>query len=94
MQQRRFGLTAEGLDKLQARAMSVELLELLKANMLEKTGEVQAESGWNFKRLIAFCTRYKKSLCLYAENFSTEVNICNIPCYLISCNVLLCIAGT
>ena len=45
MQQRRFGLTAEGVDKLHN--MSVELLELLKRNMPEKTGE---ESGWNFEK--------------------------------------------
>jgi hypothetical protein len=36
MQQRRFGLVAEGLDKLHA--LSVELLELLKENMPDRTG--------------------------------------------------------
>ena len=45
MQQRRFGLTAEGVDKLHE--MSVELLELLKENMPENTGE---ESGWKFEK--------------------------------------------
>ena len=45
MQQRWFGLTAEGVDKLHE--MSVELLELLKENMPEKTGE---ESGWKFEK--------------------------------------------
>ena len=44
MQQRWFGLTAEGVDK--HHEMSVELLELLKVNMPEKTGE---ESGWKFE---------------------------------------------
>ena len=36
MQQRRFGLTAVGLDKLHA--LSVELLEVLKENMPYRTG--------------------------------------------------------
>ena len=37
MQQRWFGLTAEGVEKLYE--MSVELLEILKENMPEKTGK-------------------------------------------------------
>ena len=45
MQQRRFGLVAEDCEKLQS--MSVKLLELLKSNMPDKTGE---KSGWNFER--------------------------------------------
>ena len=36
MQQCRFGLTAQGLDKLHD--LSVELLELLKENMPDRTG--------------------------------------------------------
>ena len=45
MQQRCFGLVAEDCEKLHS--MSIELLELqvLKSNMLDKTGE---DSGWNF----------------------------------------------
>ena len=35
--------------------MSVELLELVKSNMPDKTGEA---SGWNFEKRTAFCTRY------------------------------------
>ena len=45
MQQHWFGLVAEDCEKLQS--MSVELLELLKSNMQDKTGE---KSGWNFKK--------------------------------------------
>ena len=44
-QQRRFGLTAEGLEKLHA--LSVELLDLLKENMPDRTGGVK---GWNFEK--------------------------------------------
>ena len=68
MQQRRFGLTVEGLDKLQA--MSVELLELLKANMPHKTGE---KSGWNFEK--AHCILHKvREIIMFGwtENFSTQ----------------------
>ncbi len=39
MQQRRFGLTAEGLEKLHA--LSVELLDLLKECMPDRTGGVK-----------------------------------------------------
>ena len=45
MQQRRFGLTAERLDKLHA--LSVELLEVLKENMPDRAGGPQ---GWNFEK--------------------------------------------
>jgi len=45
MQQRRFGLTAEGLEKLHA--LSVELLDLLQENMPDRTGGVK---GWNFEK--------------------------------------------
>ena len=45
MQQRRFGLVAEGLDKLHD--LSVELLELLKENMPDRTG---GPKGWNFEK--------------------------------------------
>ena len=43
--QRRFGLVASDLAKLQQ--SSVELLELLKSNLTERTGDV---SGWNFEK--------------------------------------------
>jgi hypothetical protein len=45
MQQRRFGLTAVGLEKLHA--LSVELLEVLKENMSYRTG---GPEGWNFEK--------------------------------------------
>ena len=45
MQQRRFGLTAEGCDRLHQ--LSVELLELLKSNMPDKTGQ---SSGWKIEK--------------------------------------------
>jgi hypothetical protein len=68
MQQRRFGLTAEGLDKLQA--MSVELLELLKANMPHKTGE---KSGWNFEKAHSILHKAREIIKFgWIENFSTQ----------------------
>ncbi len=45
MQQRRFGLTSEGLERLHE--MSMELLEMLKSNIPEKTGE---QSGWKIEK--------------------------------------------
>jgi len=45
MQQRRFGLTAEGCERLHQ--LSVELLELLKSNMPDKTGQ---SSGWKIEK--------------------------------------------
>ena len=53
MQQRRFGLTAERLEKLHA--LSVELLDLLQENMPDRTGGVK---GWNFE---VFFIRYEIS---------------------------------
>ncbi len=45
MQKRRFGLTAEGLEKLHA--LSVELLDMLKESMPDRTGGAK---GWNFEK--------------------------------------------
>ena len=45
MQQRRFGLTDKGLVRLHE--LTVELLELLKSNMPDKTGEI---SGWKIEK--------------------------------------------
>ena len=68
MQQRRFGLIVEGLDKLQA--MSVELLELLKANMPHKTGE---KSGWNFEKAHSILHKAREIIMFgWTENFSTQ----------------------
>ena len=44
MQQRHYGLPAEGLEKLHA--LSVELLDLLKENMPDRTGGVK---GWKLE---------------------------------------------
>jgi len=45
IQQRRFGLTDKGLVRLHE--LTVELLELLKSNMPDKTGEI---SGWKIEK--------------------------------------------
>jgi hypothetical protein len=45
IQQRRFGMIDEDCERLHA--MSVELLELLKTNMPEKTGQA---SGWKIEK--------------------------------------------
>ena len=45
MQEHCFGLTGEGLERLHE--MSVELLEMLKSNIPEKTGE---KSGWKIEK--------------------------------------------
>ena len=45
LQQRRFGLT--GKDCVRLHEMSVELLELLKSNMPDKTGE---SHGWKIEK--------------------------------------------
>ena len=70
MQQRRFGLTAEGLDKLHE--MSVELLELLKENIPEKTGK---ESGWNFEKAHSILHKVREiAMFGWTENYSTQLN--------------------
>jgi hypothetical protein len=48
MQQPRFGLTAEGLDKFHA--LSVELLEFLKENMPYRTLRIGCPQDWNFEK--------------------------------------------
>ncbi len=67
--QRRFGLVASDLAKLQQN--SVELLELLKSNLPEKTGE---ESGWNFEKAHSILHKTREILLFgWSENFSTQV---------------------
>lgn len=69
MQQRRFGLTAEGLEKLDT--MSVELLELLKSNMPDKTGQ---ESGWKIEKAHSILHKVREIILFgWTENFSTQV---------------------
>ena len=68
MQQRRFGLTAEGLDKLHA--LSVELLDLLKENMPDRTGGVK---GWNFEKAHSILHKVLDILLLdWSDNFSCK----------------------
>ena len=72
MQQRQFGLTAEGVDKLHD--MSVELLELSKENMPEKTGE---ESGWKFEKAHSILHKVRETVVFgWTEKYSTqEINM-------------------
>jgi hypothetical protein len=68
MQQRRFGLVAEGLDKLHA--LSVELLELLKENMPEGTG---GQKGWNFEKAHRILHKVRDIILFgWSENFSHQ----------------------
>ena len=68
MQQRRFGLTAVGLDKLHA--LSVELLELLKENMPYRTG---GPEGWNFEKEHSILHKVRDILLFgWSENFSHQ----------------------
>jgi hypothetical protein len=68
MQQRRFGLTAEGLEKLHA--LLVELLDLLKENMPDKTGRAK---GWNFEKAHCILHKVRDILLLgWSENFSHQ----------------------
>jgi hypothetical protein len=65
MQQRRFGLTAVGLDKLHA--LSVELLDLLKENMPYRTGGAE---GWNFEKAYNILHKVRDILLFgWSENF-------------------------
>lgn len=74
MLQRRFGLISKDLVKLQQ--SSVELLELLKANLPDKTGE---ESGWNFEKAHSILHKVREIILFgWSENFSTQV-----PCEII-----------
>ena len=68
MQQRRFGLTAVGLDKLHA--LSVELLEVLKENMPHRTG---GPEGWNFEKAHSILHKVRDILLFgWSENFSHQ----------------------
>ena len=68
MQQRNFGLTAVGLDKLHA--LSIELLELLKENMPYRTG---GPEGWNFEKAHSILHKVRDILLFgWSENFSHQ----------------------
>ena len=67
--QRRFGLVASDLAKLQQN--SVELLELLKSNLPERTGDV---AGCNFEKAHSILHKVREILLFgWSENFSTQV---------------------
>jgi hypothetical protein len=69
MQQRRFGLTAEGVEKLHV--LSIELLDLLKENMPDKTGQ---ESGWKIEKAHSILHKAREIIMFgWSENFSTQV---------------------
>ena len=53
-------MVAEDCEKLQS--MSVELLELLKSNMQDKTGE---KSGWNFEKEHSILHKIHLPVCFY-----------------------------
>jgi hypothetical protein len=68
MQQRRFGLTAVGLDKLHA--LSEELLDLLKENMSYRTGGAE---GWNFEKAHSILHKVRDILLFgWSENSATR----------------------
>ena len=68
MQQRRFGLTAVGLEKLHA--LSVELLEVLKENMPYRTC---GPEGWNFEKAHSILHKVRDILLFgWSENFSHQ----------------------
>jgi hypothetical protein len=68
MQQRRFGLTAVGLDKLHA--LSVELLDVLKDDMPYRTGGPEA---WNFEKAHSILHKVSDILLFgWCENFSHQ----------------------
>ena len=68
MQQRCFGLTEEGLDKLHA--LFLKLLDLLKDNMPYRTG---GPEGWNFKKAHSILHKVRYILLFgWSENFSHQ----------------------
>ena len=68
MQQRCFGLTEEGLDKLHA--LFLKLLDLLKDNMPYRTG---GPEGWNFKKAHSILHKVRDILLFgWSENFSHQ----------------------
>jgi hypothetical protein len=67
--QRRFGLVAEDVAKLHS--MSVELLELLKTNLPEKSGQ---STGWKFEKAHSILHKAREIILFgWTENFNTQV---------------------
>ena len=74
--QRRFGLVASDLVKLQS--SSAELLELLKSNLPDKTGEA---AGWNFEKAHSILHKVREILLYgWSENFSTQAIVLHFTC--------------
>ena len=74
--QRRFGLVASDLVKLQS--SSAELLELLKSNLPDKTGEA---AGWNFEKAHSILHKVREILLYgWSENFSTQAIVLHFIC--------------
>jgi hypothetical protein len=68
MQQRCFGLTEEGLDKLHA--LFLKLLDLLKDNMPYRTG---GPEGWNIKKAHSILYKVRDILLFgWSKNFSHQ----------------------
>jgi len=69
--QRRFGLVAHDLVNLQK--SSVDLLEILKSNLPEKTGQ---KSGWKFEKAHSILHKVREIIMFgWSENFSTQVRL-------------------
>lgn len=67
--QRRFGLLASDLARLQS--TSVELLQILKSNLPERTGGAE---GWNFEKAHSILHKVREILLFgWSENYSTQV---------------------
>ena len=68
--QRRFGLVASELETLHDR--SVELLELLKSNLPDRTGGAE---GWCFEKAHSILHKVREIIIFgWSENFSTQVS--------------------
>jgi hypothetical protein len=68
--QRRFGLVASELETLHNR--SVELLELLKSNLPDRTGGAE---GWCFEKAHSILHKVREIILFgWSENYSTQVS--------------------
>ena len=66
----RFGLDACDLERLQT--SSVELLELLKSNLPEKSG---GATGWKFEKAHSILHKVREIIMFgWSENYSTQVH--------------------
>jgi hypothetical protein len=73
--QRRFGLVADDVAKLHS--MSVDLLELLKTNLPDKSGQ---STGWKFEKAHSILHKAREIILFgWTENFNTQVR--NVHCH-------------